>query len=82
MKKLIHNALNKNKIVIVTGFHVINNNNQITTLKRWFDTSAVVAAAINASECQIFTDVDGVCTTDQDYTIKLNVYLKSHLRKC
>ena len=65
-KKLIHDALNKNKIVIVTGFQGINNNNQITTLGRGgSDTSAVaVAAAINASECQIFTDVDGVYTTD------------------
>ena len=65
-KKLIHDALKKNKIVIVTGFQGINNNNQITTLGRGgSDTSAVaVAAAINASECQIFTDVDGVYTTD------------------
>ena len=63
---MIHDALNKNKIVIVTGFQGVNNNNQITTLGRGgSDTSAVaVAAAINASECQIFTDVDGVYTTD------------------
>ena len=66
LKKLIHDALNKNKIVIVTGFQGVNNNNQITTLGRGgSDTSAVaIAAAINAKECQIFTDVDGVYTTD------------------
>ena len=61
---MIHNALNKNKIVIVTGFQGINNNNQITTLGRGGSDTSAVAAAINASECQIFTDVDGVYTTD------------------
>jgi aspartate kinase len=65
-QKLINEAIKKNKIVIVTGFQGVNNQNQITTLGRGgSDTSAVaVAAAINAKECQIFTDVDGVYTTD------------------
>ena len=53
------------KIVVIAGFQGVNNGS-ITTLGRGgSDTSAVaIAAALNASECQIFTDVDGVYTTD------------------
>ena len=61
----IKKDLNENKIVIVAGFQGINNG-FITTLGRGgSDTSAVaIAAALKAEECQIFTDVDGVYTTD------------------
>jgi aspartate kinase len=54
------------KIVIITGFQGVNEHGDITTLGRGgSDTSAVaVAAALNAQECLIFTDVDGVYTTD------------------
>ncbi len=54
------------KVVIVTGFQGINANNDITTIGRGgSDTSAVVlAAALGAPECEIYTDVDGVYTTD------------------
>ena len=63
--KKIKKDLKENKIVIVAGFQGINNGS-ITTLGRGgSDTSAVaIAAALKAAECQIFTDVDGVYTTD------------------
>ena len=61
----IKKDLKDNKVVVIAGFQGINNG-AITTLGRGgSDTSAVaIAAAIKASECQIFTDVDGVYTTD------------------
>jgi aspartate kinase len=54
------------KVVIVTGFQGIDEEGHITTLGRGgSDTSAVaVAAALEADECLIYTDVDGVYTTD------------------
>jgi aspartate kinase len=54
------------KVVIITGFQGIDPHGNITTLGRGgSDTSAVaVAAALKADECLIFTDVDGVYTTD------------------
>lgn len=62
----IRRELAAGKVVLVTGFQGITPNGDITTLGRGGgDTSAVaLAAAINADECQIFTDVDGVYTTD------------------
>ncbi len=58
--------LDQGKVIIVAGFQGINENNDITTLGRGgSDTSAVaLAAALQADECQIYTDVDGVYTTD------------------
>ena len=58
--------LDAGKIVIITGFQGVDDNGNITTLGRGgSDTSAVaVAAALKAQECMIFTDVDGVYTTD------------------
>jgi len=54
------------KVVIITGFQGIDDTGSITTLGRGgSDTSAVaVAAAMKADECLIYTDVDGVYTTD------------------
>jgi aspartate kinase len=54
------------KVVIITGFQGVDERNNITTLGRGgSDTSAVaVAAALKADECLIYTDVDGVYTTD------------------
>ena len=62
----IKRNLNDGKIVIIAGFQGVDENNNITTLGRGgSDTSAVaVAAAIKADECLIYTDVDGVYTTD------------------
>lgn len=59
-------ALDEGRIVIVAGFQGVDSNYNITTLGRGgSDTTAVaLAAVIGASACEIFTDVDGVYTTD------------------
>jgi aspartate kinase len=58
--------LNQGRVVIITGFQGVDEHGHITTLGRGgSDTSAVaVAAALKAKECLIYTDVDGVYTTD------------------
>ena len=62
----IQRELDKNKIVLVAGFQGVNHFGDVTTLGRGgSDTSAVaLAAAFGADLCQIYTDVDGVYTTD------------------
>ena len=62
----IMGALNDGKVVIVAGFQGCDEEGNITTLGRGgSDTSAVaLAAALHADECLIFTDVDGIYTTD------------------
>jgi aspartate kinase len=62
----IRTDLDDGRVVVVTGFQGIDDEGHITTLGRGgSDTSAVaVAAALKADECLIFTDVDGVYTTD------------------
>jgi len=64
--KRVRADLDAGKVVIITGFQGIDDGGNITTLGRGgSDTSAVaVAAAMKASECLIYTDVDGVYTTD------------------
>jgi len=59
-------ALNDGKVVIVAGFQGIDQDYNITTLGRGgSDTSAVaLAAVLGADACEIYTDVDGVYTTD------------------
>ncbi len=58
--------LKENRIVVVAGFQGVDAERNITTLGRGgSDTSAVaLAAVLKADECQIYTDVDGVYTTD------------------
>lgn len=58
--------LDAGRVVVVAGFQGIDESGSITTLGRGgSDTSAVaIAAALKADECQIYTDVDGVYTTD------------------
>ncbi|MCA7969904.1 aspartate kinase [Burkholderia sp. AU39826] len=62
----VKDDLNAGKVVIITGFQGVDPDGHITTLGRGgSDTSAVaVAAALGAEECLIYTDVDGVYTTD------------------
>jgi len=62
----ILNSLDEGNIVIVAGFQGMTEEGEITTLGRGgSDTTAVaLAAAINADVCEIFTDVDGVYSTD------------------
>ena len=64
--KAILDDLALNRIVIVAGFQGVDVDSNITTLGRGgSDTTAVaLAAALKADECQIYTDVDGVYTTD------------------
>jgi aspartate kinase len=62
----VRNDLAQGKVVIITGFQGVDPDGNVTTLGRGgSDTSAVaVAAAMKAAECLIYTDVDGVYTTD------------------
>jgi aspartate kinase len=62
----IQKQLDEGKIVLVAGFQGIDENGNITTLGRGgSDTTAVaLAAALGAKECEIYTDVDGIYTTD------------------
>ncbi len=62
----IRNSLGENKVVVVAGFQGVDESGNITTLGRGgSDTTAVaLAASLKADECQIYTDVDGVYTTD------------------
>lgn len=64
--KAMRADLNEGRVVVVAGFQGVDPNGNITTLGRGgSDTTAVaLAAALKADECQIYTDVDGVYTTD------------------
>ena len=64
--KRVRADLEAGRVVVVAGFQGVDETGNITTLGRGgSDTTAVaLAAALNADECQIFTDVDGVYTTD------------------
>jgi aspartate kinase len=64
--KTIKSELHKGTIVVIAGFQGVDEENNITTLGRGgSDTSAVaLAAALNADACHIYTDVNGVYTTD------------------
>lgn len=64
----IKRALKDGEIVVVAGFQGVDEEDNITTLGRGgSDTSAVaMAAALNAKVCEIYTDVEGVFTTDPD----------------
>jgi aspartate kinase len=68
----IRDVLATGKVVIVAGFQGIDRDGQITTLGRGgSDTTAVaLAAALGADECQIYTDVEGVYTTDPKIVIE------------
>ena len=63
---LIKKDLAKGHIVVVAGFQGVTENNEITTLGRGGSdiTAVALAAHLEAKECQIYTDVDGVYTTD------------------
>ena len=64
--EFIRRELDQGRVVIVAGFQGVDERGNVTTLGRGgSDTSAVaLAAAVKAEECEIFTDVDGVYTTD------------------
>lgn len=62
----VEKELDEGKIVVVTGFQGINDNNDITTLGRGgSDTTAVaLAASLKAKQCYIYSDVDGIYSAD------------------
>ncbi|MEW6429376.1 MAG: aspartate kinase [Thermodesulfobacteriota bacterium] len=64
--QLIRTHLEEGRVVVVAGFQGVTEEGNITTLGRGgSDTTAVaLAAALKADQCEIFTDVDGVYTTD------------------
>ena len=64
--KAIKQDLDAGNVVVVAGFQGVDEHGNVTTLGRGgSDTTAVaIAAAIKADECQIYTDVDGIYTTD------------------
>src|SRR5205085_5027744 len=64
--RAITTALRAGKIAVIAGFQGVDKDGNITTLGRGgSDTSAVaIAAALKADACEIYTDVDGVYTTD------------------
>ena len=65
-RQVLDQALGDGQVAVVAGFQGVDEHGNITTLGRGgSDTTAVaLAAALEASECQIYTDVDGVYTTD------------------
>ena len=65
-KKRIFNFMKDNDVIVLAGFQGINLNGYITSLGRGgSDTTAVaIAAAVGAERCDIYTDVDGVYSTD------------------
>lgn len=62
----LNRSMDAGEVAVITGFQGVTDDNRITTLGRGgSDTSAVaIAAAVGASRCDIYTDVDGVYTTD------------------
>lgn len=64
--KVVHDFLDQGKVVIVAGFQGKTPEGQVTTLGRGGSdlTAIALAAALKADLCQIYTDVDGVYTTD------------------
>ena len=71
-KKKILKYLNSGGVPIITGFQGINHQNRLTTLERGgSDASAImIAKFFKAEKCIIYTDVEGVYTTDPNYTKK------------
>jgi len=65
-EKSIKQDLDAGKVVVIAGFQGVDEHGNVTTLGRGgSDTTAVaIAAAMKADECQIYTDVDGIYTTD------------------
>ena len=64
--KVMHEEIKAGKIIVVAGFQGINENGSVTTLGRGgSDLSAVaLAGALKADQCEIYSDVDGIYTTD------------------
>ena len=70
-KKFLYDELENFEVLVIPGFQGVNNNGELTTLGRGgSDTSAVAVAAAMETECIIYTDVEGVFTTDPNIVPK------------
>ncbi len=71
-------------IIVVAGFQGVTEDGEITTLGRGgSDTSAVaLAAALNAERCDIYTDVEGVYTTDPRVVPNASRLILYLMKKC
>ena len=70
-KKFLYDELKNFDVLLIPGFQGINNKGELTTLGRGgSDTSAVAVAAVMETECIIYTDVEGVFTTDPNIVPK------------
>ena len=80
----IEKYLNEGYIVIVAGFQGVDENGNITTFGRGgSDTTAVaLASSLKADRCDIFTDVDGVYTSDPRIVEKVKKLKKFLMMKC
>lgn len=80
----IRTDLKAGRVVVVAGFQGVDEHGNITTLGRGgSDTTGVaLAAALKADECQIYTDVDGVYTTDPRVVPKAQRLERSPLKRC
>jgi aspartate kinase len=80
----INERLEQGQVAVVAGFQGVAPDGRISTLGRGgSDTSAVaIAAALKADRCDIYTDVDGVYTTDPRIVPKARRWRKSLSRKC
>ena len=79
----LEKRLAEGQVAVVAGFQGIGPRGRITTLGRGgSDTSAVaLAAALKADRCDIFTDVDGVYTTDPRIVANARKLSQNHLRR-
>ena len=80
----IQAELQQKRVVVVTGFQGISEYNDVTTIGRGgSDTSAVVfGCSVGLDECEIFTDVDGVYTTDPRKVSGAKNWLRYRMTKC
>ena len=82
--KEISDFISKKGIAVISGFQGISNKNRITTLGRGgSDLSAVaIAKFFETDSCEIYTDVEGVLTTDPSMHNKAKKLIKFHMKKC
>ena len=80
----ISNFVSQGGIAVITGFQGVSMDNRITTLGRGgSDLSAVVIAKFfRADSCEIYTDVDGIFTTDPSINNNAKKLTKYHTKKC
>lgn len=77
-------AISDGKVVVVAGFQGVTEEGRVTTLGRGGSdlTAVAIAGAINADVCEIYTDVDGIYTTDPRIEPKAKNLIRFHMMKC